>query len=102
VRYAFESEPITAGLRCNCSICQRRGTVMSVPYFENVEITGMDALAPYVWGDMMVRSYFCRTCGIYTFHEVIAEPGKLRINLGCVDGVEPLELPYRLVDGRSY
>lgn len=29
VRFRFSSEPINQGLRCNCSICVRKGALMS-------------------------------------------------------------------------
>jgi hypothetical protein len=101
VRFAFESEPITAGMRCNCSICQRRGALMSAVYYRGLEIEGADALTAYVWGDRMMKHHFCRTCGIATFSEVI-DDGRYRVNLGCVEGIEPLELPHERVDGRSF
>lgn len=105
VRFTIHlSEPITRGLRCNCSICVRKGALMSVPYFTPDEMTveGMDALALYVWGDKMVFNRFCRTCGVYTFHDTTNAPGHYRVNLGCIDGLDVLSLPFDLVDGRSF
>src|SRR5262249_57496985 len=92
VRSAFRSEPIVAGLRCNWSICIRKGAVLSVPYFppEDIDVEGAEALGVYRFGDHMVNHYFCRTCGIYPFHDVTTKPGHYRVNLGCVDGVDPL------------
>lgn len=105
VRFRFHVDaPITAGIRCNCSICRRKGAVMSVPYiapeaFE--ELVGKDTLAVYQWGDRDVVNYFCRTCGVYPFHEVVGRPG-LRINLGCVEELDPYALAIELIDGRSF
>lgn len=104
VKFRIDADPITGGVRCNCSICSRRSATMSVPYFRPSAITveGRDALTLYVWGDRMVNSYFCATCGVYTFHEVIEKPGHLRVNLGCIDGIDPSTLAITLVDGRSF
>jgi hypothetical protein len=105
VRFRFRSEEITRGLRCNCSICIRKGAVMSTRYFEPAdfeELTGLEALGLYQWGDKQVNNYFCKTCGIYPFHEVTAKPGHYRVNLGCVDELNPLELAIDLVDGKSF
>jgi hypothetical protein len=104
VRFRFMSEPITRGKRCNCSICVRRGAVMSVPYFtpDEIQVEGLDALTLYIWGDRMVNHWFCRTCGIYPFHDGTERPGHYRVNLGCVEGVDPLALAIELVDGRSF
>jgi hypothetical protein len=105
VRFRFRSEEITRGIRCNCSICIRRGAVMSDAYFgpQDIELLeGKEGLAVYLWGDRMVNHYFCRTCGIHPFHDPVAKPGWLRINLGCVEGLDPLGLEIRLIDGRAY
>jgi hypothetical protein len=105
VRFRFRSEQITRGIRCNCSICIRRGAVMSEAYWgpQDIELLeGKDGLAVYLWGDRMVNHYFCRTCGIHPFHDTTQKPGWLRFNLGCVEGLDPAALQIRLVDGRSY
>jgi hypothetical protein len=104
VRFAFASEPITRGVRCNCSICVRKGAVMSVRYVPRADFSvleGLDALACYRWGDRVVNHYFCRTCGIYPFHDVEGRPPAYRINLGCVEGLDVLALPFDVLDGRS-
>src|SRR5215831_15658855 len=104
VRFRFRSEEITKGIRCNCSICVRRGAVMSAEWVraEDIEhVEGKDALTLYRFGDLMMNHYFCRTCGVFPFSEVIERPGRLRINLGCVEGIDPYGLEIGLVDGRS-
>lgn len=102
VRFRFASDEITSAVRCNCSICVRRASVMSRRYHELDELTGRDALTLYQWGDHMVNFWFCRTCGIYPFHEVTAEPGRYRINLGCVEEIDTLALAIDLLDGKSF
>lgn len=101
VRFEFDAEPITAGVRCNCSLCARRGALMSASWLEDLAITGREALTLYLWGDRMVNHYFCRTCGVFPFSQIIAEPGRFRVNLGCVDGVDLDALSVRLIDGKS-
>jgi hypothetical protein len=104
VKFRIDADAIASGVRCNCSICIRRGATMSVLYFPPSEIAveGKDALTLYVWGDRMVNNYFCATCGVYTFHEAIEKPGHLRVNLGCIDGVDPHAVAVTMIDGRSY
>ncbi len=104
VRFTLTSDPITSGRRCNCSMCTRKGAVMSVRYYPPEEITveaEPDALAVYLWGDRMVNHYFCKRCGIYPFHDSTEKPGHYRVNLGCVEGIDPLALAIELLDGRS-
>ena len=69
---------------------------------EDIEpLKGKEALEVYRFGDLMVNHYFCRTCGIHPFSEIIGKPGTLRFNLGCVEGIDPLALEIKLLDGRS-
>jgi hypothetical protein len=105
VRFRLIAEAITRGCRCNCSICIRRGAVMSDSYFppeafESFE--GLDALAVYHWGDREMNHYFCRTCGIHPFADPIGKPGHYRVNLGCLEGFDPLAVEIRLIDGKSF
>jgi hypothetical protein len=105
LRFRFRSDEITTGCRCNCSICVRKGAVMSTRYFppeDFEELTGLAALALYQFGDHDVNHYFCKTCGISPFHDATAKPGHYRVNLGCVDGLDPLALAITLIDGRSF
>ncbi len=105
VRFRFRSEEITRGIRCNCSICVRHGAVKSAAWVPPADIElleGKEALSVYRWGDRTVNNYFCPTCGIYTFHEVIRNPGHLRFNLGCIEGIDPLAVEIELIDGRAF
>jgi hypothetical protein len=105
VRFRFHSEEITTGCRCNCSICIRKGVVMSSRYIapdEFEELAGSEALSVYRFGDKMVNHYFCKVCGIYPFHDATSKPGHYRVNLGCIDDLDPLALEIRLLDGKSF
>jgi hypothetical protein len=113
LRFKFTSEEITTGSRCNCSICIRKGVVMSSRYFRpsEVEVEGSENLAVYQFGDKDVNHSFCRTCGIAPFNTVAsvpadytgqARPGDYRVNLGCVHGLDVLTLAIEVIDGRSY
>jgi len=112
VRFKFTCEEISSGRRCNCSICIRKGFVMSSKYFrpEDVEVEGSDNLAVYQFGDKDVNHCFCRTCGIAPFSTVAsvppaydgpAKPGDYRVNLGCVHDLDVLALKIDVIDGRS-
>lgn len=112
VRFKFTCEEITTGLRCNCSICIRKGAVMSSQYLRSsaVEVDGAESLTVYQFGDNDVNHHFCRACGISPFSTIAAvppdyqgaaRPGDYRVNLGCVDGLDVLALRIEVVDGRS-
>jgi len=103
VTFSYEGEAITAGLRCNCSLCSRRGAMMSpeaIPpeHFRFGAAEG--ALGLYQFGSRTAKHYFCRHCGIYPFHETARQPGHFRVNLGCVDGIDPFALEFEVFDGK--
>ncbi len=105
VRFRFRSEPIVAGRRCNCSLCVRRGAVMSVRYYgpdEMDEPAGLATLGVYRFREGEVRHYFCRTCGVYPFHDWSGKPQHYRVNLGCVAELDALALAVEVIDGRSF
>lgn len=113
VRFKFESDEITSGCRCNCSICIRKGIVMSSEYIpaDDFDLEGRESLVVYQFGDKDLYHYFCKTCGVCPFNGVANLPanyqgranlGDRRVNLGCIDGLDPMTLKIELIDGRSF
>ena len=104
ISYTFTAPVIDKGLRCNCSICVRKGAIMTAftvaPEDIEIEING-NSLSTYQFGSGIAKHHFCSNCGIYTFHETLRKPGHYRLNTGCVEGVKSLELPTEVFDGAS-
>jgi hypothetical protein len=105
VRFSFRSPEITAGKRCDCSLCVRRGAVLSWTYIPAVDFTPHDNpndQGLYLWNEKVLSNYFCKNCGIFTY---IADGENAkdgyRVNLGCVEGIDPLALPITIIDGKS-
>ena len=107
IKFRFKCEEILTGLRCNCSMCIRKGAVMSTAYvppsaFELETVGSVGVLSKYQFGDRRVNHYFCTICGIYPFHDTVEKPGHYRVNLGCVDGLDAISLEIGRIDGRSF
>jgi len=105
VRFSFRCAPIKTGKRCDCSLCTRRGAVLSASYIPAADFTPHHDprdLGVYLWNETVLRNYFCRTCGIFTYigDGEEAKDG-YRVNLGCVDGLDPLALDIGIIDGKS-
>ena len=82
-------------MRCNCSLCKRKGAVMSPLPKENVKLVkGQDSLKLYQYHTKVAEHYFCSNCGIYTHHKMRSNPNMYGINAACIEGVDP----YRLDD----
>ena len=103
VRFSFVSEEITKGIRCNCSICSRKGAMMTPeaipPEQFTIEAEG-SVLGLYQFGSKTAKHYFCKNCGIYTFHETVRKPGHYRANIGCIEGVDTFSLNADFFDGK--
>lgn len=101
IKFSFEAEPFTKGVRCNCSFCSKRGTLISMVPGDKFVIDAQEgALGYYQFGKMQAKHYFCKHCGISTFSETTRWPGKYVVNLGCVEGVDTFALEQTVFDGK--
>jgi len=91
-------------LRCNCSICKRRGAIMSMVNNNDFKITkGRDKLSLYQFHTKVAKHFFCSNCGVYTHHHPRSNPAKTGFNLGCIDDINTFELKDVLVnDGNNH
>ena len=104
IKFEFTSPSIEEGLRCNCSICRRKGALMT-PFNvapNELKITSdSGALATYEFGSCVAKHHFCSKCGIYPFHQSMRKPGHYRFNIGCIEGINSFSLPFKVFDGES-
>jgi hypothetical protein len=102
IKFSFEAEPITHGIRCNCSFCKRRGTMVALVPGEKFVIDAQEvALGMYQFGKMQAKHYFCKHCGNSVFSVTTRRPGQYIVNLGCVDGVDTFALETTVFDGKN-
>ncbi|MCL6417507.1 GFA family protein [Aestuariirhabdus sp. Z084] len=104
VRFRFEHAPIERGLRCNCSLCARKGVLLTPDVIDRDQLvieSGEKDLELYQFGSNVAKHYFCKRCGVHTFNETLRKPGAFRANLGCVDELESWKLDADLFDGRT-
>lgn len=93
---------LSPALRCNCSMCRRKGTVMATVAPEHFTLlAGEDQLLLYQFNTRVAKHYFCKRCGIYTFHRPRSNPNIYRVNVGCLEDVDPFALEVALNDGAS-
>ena len=80
--------------RCDCSICRRKGAIVASVSLNGIEIIkGADVLKLYQFNTNTARHYFCSICGIYTHHQRRSNPNEYGYNVGCLEGVNPFEIP---------
>jgi len=102
---AFEAEgEIDAGLACNCSICQRKGSLLwFVPRSALRLLTPESGLSTYLFNKHAIAHHFCARCGIHPYGEATAPDGvaTAAINLRCIEGIDLNAIPVHHYDGRA-
>ncbi len=80
-------------LKCNCSICKRKGAIMSMVKNENFKIIrGQVHLKLYRFHSKVAKHFFCSICGVYTHHHPRSNPSMTGFNLGCIDEIDTFAL----------
>ncbi len=104
VKFSYDGDKIESGLRCNCSICARKGAMMTTQAIAESDLkvdAQEDSLGLYQFGSKTAKHYFCKTCGIYTFNETLRAPGHFRVNLGCIDNLDTSDFEVAVFDGKN-
>ena len=91
-------------LKCNCSICKRKGAIMSMVKNDDFKIIeGQDKLKIYQFHTKVAKHYFCSICGIYTHHNPRVNPAMTGFNIGCIDEVDSFKLEnIKVNDGQNH
>lgn len=101
---SFEVEgEIKGAMACNCSICQRKGSLMwFVPREDLHLLTPEDAMSTYMFNKHVIKHHFCPTCGIHPYGEGV-DKGKAMaaINIRCIEDIDLASIPVQHFDGKS-
>jgi len=91
-------------MRCNCSLCKRKGTIMAMVGPEDLKIIkGNNLLKLYQYHTKTAKHYFCSICGIYTHHNPRSNPKMNGINVACLEDVNPFDLEgVAINDGKNH
>jgi len=104
-RVAFEVEgAIESGLACNCSMCERKGSLLwFVPRAKLRVTTPESSLSTYTFNKHVIKHRFCSNCGIHPFGEGTDPKGNATaaINIRCLEGIDLEKVPVNHFDGRS-
>jgi hypothetical protein len=80
--------------RCDCSLCRRKGAIVaSVPLSGIRIVKGEQHLKLYQFNTNTAKHFFCLQCGIYTHHQRRSNPQQYGYNVGCLEGVNPFDIP---------
>ena len=80
-------------VRCNCSLCKRKGTIMTMVGLDDLKVVkGQDLLKLYQYHTKVAKHYFCSNCGIYTHHNPRINPAMTGFNVGCIDEINTFDM----------
>ena len=104
-RVAFEVEgTIESAISCNCSICQRKGSLLWFVPRDALRLLTPDGNAStYTFNKHLIRHRFCPNCGMHPYAEGTDPKGNrmAAVNVRCLEGVELGSIPVTHFDGRS-
>lgn len=103
VRYEV-TVPLEKVISCNCSICQRKGTLLAfAPADQFRLLSGEDNLTDYTFNKRQIHHLFCKTCGVTAFAKAMAPDGKdtRAINVRCLEGIDLSKLNVIEYNGRE-
>ena len=104
VRYEIETQ-IDSGLTCNCSICFKKGHVLTfAPEASFKLLKGEDSLSDYQFNKKTIHHLFCKNCGVSSFGKGSMPDGTkmVSINMRCLDGFDMKSIPITEYDGKSH
>lgn len=104
-RVAFEVEGvIDSGLACNCSICQRKGSLLwFVPREKLRLLTPDEAASTYTFNKHVIKHRFCPVCGMHPYGEGVDPKGNpvAAVNIRCIENIDLETIPVQHYDGRA-
>jgi len=104
-RVAFEVEgTVDSALSCNCSICQRKGSLLwFVPRDKLRLLTPEENASTYTFNKHAIKHRFCPNCGMSPYAEGMDPKGNhmAAVNIRCLEGIELASIPVTHFDGRS-
>jgi hypothetical protein len=103
IRFEVEGAP-SGALACNCSICQRKGSLLwFVPQGQFHWLTPQDDASTYMFNKHVIKHRFCPMCGIHTHGEGQDPKGNAMaaVNIRCLEDFDIDRVPVEHFDGRS-
>ena len=90
-------------MACNCSICSKRGYLLSFTPDKNFRLLkGEENLTDYLFNKQIIHHYFCKTCGVGVFGKGALPDGTpmRAVNVRCLDDFDIGMVPVTEFDGK--
>jgi len=87
---------------CDCSICTLKNAVMVKVHKSDFQLlAGQEQLTEYQFHTKTARHFFCKVCGIYTFHNKRLAPDSYGVNIFCLKDFDSDGIPVRQTVGAA-
>lgn len=101
IKFKIQGE-ITDLTTCDCSLCIKKNAVMTKVHESAFQlVSDWSVVSEYLWNTNIARHYFCKNCGIYTFHRKRAQPDFFGINIYCLDDFDSSSIPIQPTEGEN-
>ena len=103
VAFEVEGHPENA-MACNCSICQRKGSLLWFVARDKVRLlTPEDNASTYLFHKHVIKHRFCPACGIHPYAEGVMPDGTpmIAVNVRCLEDIDLASVPVTHFDGRA-
>jgi hypothetical protein len=103
IKFEVQGE-IDGALACNCSLCQRKGSLLwFIPRSAMQLLTPDENASTYLFNKHAIKHRFCASCGIHPYAEGTSPNGEATaaINLRCLEDIDLDAIPVHHYDGRA-
>jgi len=101
----FEVEGnINEALSCNCSICQRKGSLLSFFPADQFTLLGTgENVGTYTFNKHVIQHKFCQVCGISPYAEGADPQGNrfAAVNIRCIENIDLESIPVTHYNGKD-
>lgn len=88
---------------CTCSICRKKGYLHAIVLPAAFElVSGEGDLTTYTFNTGVAKHRFCKRCGVQSFYVPRSDPGKIDVNVRCLDNVDLRALHVITFDGQHW
>ena len=104
VRFEADIDLEAGAVRCNCSICTKKGLHFTFLPPGSFQLrAGEGNLKEYLFNKRVIRHQLCVDCGVEVFARGKKPDGTevVAVNVSCIDGIDLSKLTLTPVDGRS-
>ena len=103
IKFEVDGE-IDSGLSCNCSICQRKGSLLwFAPRSSLRLLTPESDTARYTFNKHVIQHRFCPVCGMHPYGEGRDRKGNemAAVNIRCLEEIDLERIEVTPFDGRA-